>query len=127
VVVGPRRKICVISNRHAGILNVVCEVIPNHSRVHHRWCTRYLTQNLIKHDDIKKNFKLFEEVCRQINEKDFKKKLKDLERRTNKKGKEFLKELIDEKEKWALAYDKGDVTPHVSKPHDYVNHMFMRL
>jgi hypothetical protein len=31
----------------------------------------------------------------------------DLERRTNKKGKEFLKGLIDEKEKWALAYDKG--------------------
>jgi hypothetical protein len=47
-------------------------------------------------------------VCRQTDEKDFKKKLNDLERRTNKKGKEFLKELMDEKEKWALAYDKGD-------------------
>jgi hypothetical protein len=46
-------------------------------------------------------------VCRQIDEKDFKKKLKDLERRTNKKGKEFLKVLMDKKEKWALAYDKG--------------------
>jgi hypothetical protein len=33
--------------------------------------------------------------------------LNDLERRTNKKGKEFLKGLINEKEKWALAYDKG--------------------
>jgi hypothetical protein len=31
----------------------------------------------------------------------------DLERRTTKKGKEFLKGLMDEKEKWALAYDKG--------------------
>jgi hypothetical protein len=38
-------------------------------------------------------------VCRQTEEKDFKKKLKDLERRTNKKGKEFLKGLMDEKEK----------------------------
>jgi hypothetical protein len=46
-------------------------------------------------------------VCRQIDEKDFKKKLKDLERRTNKKGKEFLKGLMNEKEKWELAYDKG--------------------
>jgi hypothetical protein len=46
-------------------------------------------------------------VCRQTNEKDFKKKLKDLERRTNKKDKEFLKRLMDEKEKCALAYDKG--------------------
>jgi hypothetical protein len=33
--------------------------------------------------------------------------LKDLERRTNEKGKEFLKGLMDEKEKWALTYDKG--------------------
>jgi hypothetical protein len=31
VVVGPRCLICVISDRHAGILNVVREVIPNHS------------------------------------------------------------------------------------------------
>jgi transposase-like protein len=63
VIVGPRCEICVISDRHAGILNVVREVIPNHSRVNHRWCTRHLTQNLIKYDGIKKNFKLFEEVC----------------------------------------------------------------
>jgi hypothetical protein len=33
--------------------------------------------------------------------------LKDLERRTNEKGKEFLKGLMNENEKWALAYDKG--------------------
>jgi hypothetical protein len=38
----------------------------------------------------------------------FKKKLKDLERRTNEKGKEFLKGLMDKKEKCALTYDKGD-------------------
>jgi transposase-like protein len=35
VVVGPQCEICVISNKHAGILNAVCEVIPDHSRVHH--------------------------------------------------------------------------------------------
>jgi transposase-like protein len=64
VVVGPEREICVISDIHVRILNVVREVIPNHSHVHHRWCTRHLAQNLIKHDGIKENFKLFEEVCR---------------------------------------------------------------
>jgi transposase-like protein len=60
VVVGPRCEICVISDRHARILNAVCEFIPNHSRVHYHWCTRHLAQNLIKHDGIKENFKLFE-------------------------------------------------------------------
>jgi transposase-like protein len=62
VVVGPQCEICLFSDRHAGILNVRREVIPNHSRVHHHWCTRHLAQNLIKHDGIKENFKLFE-VC----------------------------------------------------------------
>jgi hypothetical protein len=52
-----------------------------------------------KHDCIKENFKLFENMCQQTDEKDFKKKLKDLEMRTNEKGKEFLKGLMDEKEK----------------------------
>jgi transposase-like protein len=79
VVVGLGREICVISDRHAEILNAVREVIPNHSHVHHYWCTRHLVQNLIKHDGIKENFKLIE-VCRHTNEKNFKKKLKDLER-----------------------------------------------
>jgi hypothetical protein len=37
----------------------------------------------------------------------FQKKWNDLERRTNEKGKEFLKGLMDEKEKWTLTYDKG--------------------
>jgi mRNA-degrading endonuclease RelE of RelBE toxin-antitoxin system len=45
----------------------------------------------------------------QTNEKDFKKKLKNLERRTNEKVKEFLKGLMDEKEKWTLAYDEWQV------------------
>jgi transposase-like protein len=34
--VGPRCEIYVISDRHARIINVVHEVIPNHSCVHHR-------------------------------------------------------------------------------------------
>jgi hypothetical protein len=39
VAIGPGCEICVISNRHVRILNAVREVIPNHSRVHHRWFT----------------------------------------------------------------------------------------
>jgi hypothetical protein len=46
-------------------------------------------------------------VCSHTDEKYFKKKLKELERQTNEKGKEFLKGLMDEKDKCALAYDKG--------------------
>jgi hypothetical protein len=75
IVVGPGHEICVISNRHAEILNVICEVIPKHALVHHRRCTRHLAQNLIKHNAIKENFKIFEQVCYQTDGKDFKRKL----------------------------------------------------
>jgi hypothetical protein len=37
-------------------------------------------------------------MCRQTDEKDFKNKLKDLERRINEKDKEFLKLIMDERE-----------------------------
>jgi hypothetical protein len=55
-------------------------------------------------------------VCRSTDEKDFKKKLKDLERRTNEKGKEFPKGLMDEIEKWTLAYGKrcGNMTTNMA-------------
>jgi hypothetical protein len=39
VVIGPGHDICVISDIHDEIVNTVREVIPNHSHVHHRWCT----------------------------------------------------------------------------------------
>jgi hypothetical protein len=39
VVVSLRCEVCVISDRHVRIINVVREVIPNHSHVHHHWCT----------------------------------------------------------------------------------------
>jgi transposase-like protein len=39
VVIGLRCEVCVISDRHVRILIVVREVIPNHSHVHHHWCT----------------------------------------------------------------------------------------
>jgi hypothetical protein len=39
VVARPGCEICIISNRHVIILNVVHEVLPNHTLVHHQWCT----------------------------------------------------------------------------------------
>jgi hypothetical protein len=64
VVIGPERDVCVISDRHADILNVVQDELPGYGQIHHRWCSRHLAQNLIRHDGTKDNFKLFKEVCR---------------------------------------------------------------
>ena len=65
-VIGPRREVGVISDKHQGILSAVQEQIPGYAPLHHRYCTRHLAQNLFDKDHIKDNFKLFELVARQL-------------------------------------------------------------
>ena len=43
-VVGPGRKVGVISDRHQGILTVFREQIKGYAPLHHRWCTRHLAE-----------------------------------------------------------------------------------
>jgi hypothetical protein len=105
VVIGPGWDVCVISNRHAGILNVVEEDMAGYGRIHHRWCMRHLAQNLIRHDGTKENFKLFEEVYRQLEVRLFNEKLDALKLATNASGRQFFADLMPSKEKWTLAYD----------------------
>ena len=107
VVIGPGRDVCVISDRHASILNVVEEEMVGYGQIHHRWCTRHLAQNIIRRDGTKDNFKLFEEVCRQLEVKLFNEKLDALKLATNASGRQFLADLMLSKEKWTLAYDTG--------------------
>jgi hypothetical protein len=57
-VVGPGRSVCVLSDRHTGILSAVTDSIPGHAPVVHRWCTRHLAKNLLKNDHVNDNFKL---------------------------------------------------------------------
>ena len=52
-VVGPSRKVGVISDRHQGILNAVREQIEGYAPLHHRWCTRHLAENLLWKDGVK--------------------------------------------------------------------------
>ena len=42
------REVCVISDRHQGILNAVEIDIPGHARVHHRWCMRHFCANFYR-------------------------------------------------------------------------------
>ena len=86
MVIGPRCDVCVISDMHAGILNAIQEEMPGYGQIHHQWCTRHLAQNLIRHDGTKDNFKLFEEVCRQLEVKLFNEKLDALKLATNASG-----------------------------------------
>jgi hypothetical protein len=44
-VLGPSRTICLISDRHIGILNAAGEHIDGHPPLVHRWCMRHFAAN----------------------------------------------------------------------------------
>jgi hypothetical protein len=47
-VIPPHREVCVISDRHQGILNAVEIDIPGHARLQHRWCMRHFVSKLYR-------------------------------------------------------------------------------
>ena len=106
-VIGPHRDVCVISDRHHGILSAVQEQIPGYAPLHHRWCTRHLAENLLRKDGTKDNIPLFEEVCRMLEVSFFQEKLEQLKTTANTKGRQWLRGLMREPEKWTRAYDDG--------------------
>ena len=106
-VVGPHREVGVISDRHQGILSAIQEQIPGYAPLHHRWCTRHLAENLLRKDGTKYNFPLFEEVARMLEVPFFEEKLEQLKTATNAEGRQWLRGLMREPEKWTRAYDDG--------------------
>ena len=106
-VVGPHREVGVIYDRHQGILSAVQEQISGYAPLHHRWCTRHLAENLLWKDGTKDNFPLFEEVARMLEAPFFKEKLEQLKTATNAEGRQWLRGLMREPEKWTRAYDNG--------------------
>ena len=47
-VVGRDRVVCLIYDRHQGILNAVKDEIPGHPLVKHRWCMRHFAANFYR-------------------------------------------------------------------------------
>lgn len=118
--VGLGRQVCIVSDRHCGILNAVKSRLDGHPDVLHRWCMRHLAANFFKQcsrEDLTKNFKL---LCGCLEKREFKVKLTELRGLTNERGKSWLDEVLQQKEKWAQAYDKDDcwygmMTMNISK------------
>jgi hypothetical protein len=86
----------VISNRHQGILNAVREEIEGYAPLHHCWCTRHLTENLLQKDGVKDNFDLFQEAARQLEDRYFRRKLEEVRTASNGEGRQWLT-CVDER------------------------------
>ena len=102
------REICVISDRHQGILNAVDIVIPGHAPLHHRWCMRHFCANFYRACGSKELTDDLEDCCQAFSYKRFARLYNALV--ANKKldagGLDFLSRHIELRTKWARAYDE---------------------
>ncbi|KAK1669244.1 hypothetical protein QYE76_057403 [Lolium multiflorum] len=106
-VIPPSKEVCVISDRHQGILNAVEVAIPGHAPLHHRWCMRHFCANFYRACKSKELSDLLQDCCLAYSERRFANlyngllKHKDL----NAGGQEFLHRHLIFNSKWARAYD----------------------
>lgn len=107
VVVGPHREVCIISDRHAGIMNAMTTPVPGLPSVHHRWCMRHFSANFHKAGADKHQTKELLRIC-QIDEKwIFERDVEALRQRIPEGPRKWLEDELLDKDKWSRAYDRN--------------------
>jgi hypothetical protein len=106
-VLGPNRSICMISNRHHGLLNGEKDPINGYPPLIHRCCSHHLAVNIWKKQRSKEVIARLKTLCKDKEEKKFEARLKELAKILNDDAKAWLLEQWLEKSNWALAFDVG--------------------
>jgi hypothetical protein len=106
-VLGPDRHVCIILDRHHGLLNGVKDHLEGYPPLIHMWCSRHFTVNIWKKQRSKEVIVRLKALCKVKEEKKFEARLKELEKILNDDAKAWLFEQLLEKSKWALAFDEG--------------------
>jgi hypothetical protein len=105
-VLGPGRSICMILDRHRGLLNGAKENLEGYPPLIHRWCSRHFAANIWKKQRSKEDITRLKALCK-VEEKKFEARLKELEKILNDDANAWLFEHLPEKSKWALAFGEG--------------------
>ena len=116
----PQREVCVISDRHQGILNAVDIDIPGHARLHHRWCMRHFVSNFYKACGNKELSDDLKDCCLAFTERHFVRLYNRLLTLTSPGGREFLLRHESQRHKWTRAFDTdgrryGDMTSNMAE------------
>uniref|UniRef100_K3Z028 SWIM-type domain-containing protein n=1 Tax=Setaria italica TaxID=4555 RepID=K3Z028_SETIT len=106
-VLGPSRIVCMISDRHHGLLNCAKDHIDGFSPLVHRWCTRHFAANMSRRQKSNRVIGKLKLLCKVHTEREFCEKLEDLVKDLNDDAKEWLKGEMEDKDKWAQAFDEG--------------------
>jgi transposase-like protein len=89
---GPDRSICMISDRHRGLLNGAKDSIDGYPPLIHRWCSPHFAANIWKKHQSKKLITRLKALCKVKEEKIFEARLKELEKILNDDAKAWLLE-----------------------------------
>jgi len=106
-VLGASRTICLISDRHAGILNAAVEPIDGCPPLVHRWCMRHFAANFWWRQRKKEVSDMLKKLCQTFTQHAFQETYRELEKLMNQASKAWLQRQMENKAKWALAYDEG--------------------
>ena len=89
-VLGPSRTICLISDRHAGLLNAAAEHIDGFPPLVHRWCMRHFAANFWWCQRKKEVCDKVKALCCVRTEHQFKDTKRELDKMVNEMGKAWL-------------------------------------
>jgi hypothetical protein len=124
-VLGPDRQVCMILDRHRGLLNSAKVHIERYPPIIHRWCSHHFAANIWKKQQSKEVIVRLKTLCKVKEEKKFEARLKELEKILNDDANVWLFEQLLKKSKWALAFDEGGsrygiMTTNISKVFNFV-------
>uniref|UniRef100_K4AI81 SWIM-type domain-containing protein n=1 Tax=Setaria italica TaxID=4555 RepID=K4AI81_SETIT len=90
-VFGPSRLVCMISDRHHGLLNCAKDHMDGFPPLVHRWCTRHFAANMSHRQKSDRVIGKLKTLCKVHTEREFSEKLEDLVKDLNDDAKEWLK------------------------------------
>ena len=89
-VLSPTRTICLISDRHVGLLNATAEHIDGFLPLIHRWCMRYFAANFWRCQRKQEVYDKVKALCCVRTEHQFKETKRELDKIVNATGKAWL-------------------------------------
>jgi hypothetical protein len=106
-VLGPTRQVCMISDRHHGLIKCASDHLDGYPPLVHRWCIRHFAANLWRRQKNKEVIGQLKLLASVHTEDKFKELHKDLVKNLNEEAKDWLEYEMEDKDKWAQAYDAG--------------------
>jgi transposase-like protein len=97
--------ICMISDRHHGLLKAVRETIDGHPPLEHQWCMRHFATNKWRCQKKKEIVQKLKSLCGCQTKEKFEETLVELHKVLNDRAKRWLEDHMPQRNKWALAFD----------------------